>query len=162
MDMKVEYNNGRKFKVKGETKEWLDLTTKQKRYYLRYIDKKEWENVAAGVDEYYTIEEQQALLDKYAVEHKLRDSKQRLQATMTDEAPTLLKATAQLLAEARDLDKVFDYSGKYEQIELNNIKYTGTQHWRNTLFNRLGYDKPWYPKDYWNKWKRVITMGLAK
>ena len=162
MDMRVEYNNGRKFIVKGETKEWLDLTTKQKRYYLRHIDDGYWENVSKGVNEYYTIPERQALLDQYAAEHKLRDSKARLQATMTETPATLLKQTAQLLAEMKDLDKVFDYSGKYEQIELDNMKYTGTQHWNNTLLNRLGYDKPWYPKDYWNKWKRVMTLGLAK
>lgn len=161
MDMKVIIeNNETKYEVKGEKKSWLDLTTRQKRYYLRHLDKSEWFNVETG--DYYTIEESQALLDKYAAEHKLQDSKARLQATMTETPTTLIKQTAQLLAEARDLDKVFDYSGKYEQIELENMKYTGTKHWRNTLLNRLGYDKPWYPKDYWNKWKRVMTLGLAK
>jgi hypothetical protein len=155
-------NNSRIYTVKGEDKGWSDLTTRQKRYYLRHIDKSEWENINKGVGAYYTIEQRQHLLDEYEATNRLKASNTRLQATISDTPATLLKQTAHLLAGLKDLDKVFDYSGKYEQIELDNMKYTGTAHWKNTLFNRLGYDKPWYPKDYWNKWKRVITMGLVK
>ena len=161
MDMKVIIeNNDRKYIVKGVKKEWLDLTTKQKRHYLRHIDQGEWYNVSTR--DYYTIEQRQAFIDNVNKTANLKSAQARLQNTMTDDTPTLLKATALLLKEARDLDKVFDYSGKYEQIELDNMRYTGTQHWRNTLLNRLGYGKPWYPTDYWNKWKSVLTLGLVK